>query len=160
MSQLLWTIRDLADAMPSPFETKGQYQRRVWSNLPRYPVQKIQFGMSRLKQQGLARESKKRRFVLELTLEGRRKLLIRQISSKRKPTRDGRSTIIIFDIPEEKRRHRAFLRRLLLKNGFMNLQKSVLISRFELPDEFFELLKELGLYQNVTMIKGQIQFRS
>jgi len=155
---LLETIKAVAEAAPRPFETKGEYQARFWRNMHGYPENKIRLGLYRLKKQGLVKENLKKKFVLELTLEGRHRLLIKKVSQNKTETKDGRSTLVIFDIPEKKSKYRAFLRRLLLKNEFMNLQESVMISKFDLPKEFFELLNELRIRQNVTVLKGQIQY--
>lgn len=159
MHTFLEIINDVAESMPQLFETKGQYQRRLLLSLHGHSLQKVQLGLHRLKQQGLIKERHKKRFVFDLTLAGRHKLLMQKISKTRIESKNNRSTIVIFDIPEEKTKHRTFLRRLLIKNGFINLQKSVLISRFELSQEFFTLLTELKIRQYVTIIKGQVQYR-
>ena len=159
MVELLGAIKDAAQALPQPLESKGEYYQRIYRTTHDYPSQKIYRGIYNLKKQGLVKANTKKRYILELTLEGKQKLLINKISKSRVPRNDGYSTIVIFDIPEERARYRAFLRRLLLKNGFMNIQKSVLISRFDLPQEFFELLKELKIRQNVSVLKAQIQYK-
>lgn len=113
--------------------------------------------LNRLKRQGLVRVQKKdNKVYYRLTQTGRARVLIRQVFQNKIKPPDGLSTVIIFDIPEEKRRIRTFLRRLLLRHGFINLQKSVMIAPYELPKEFFQLMAELGIRQYVTLLKSKI----
>ena len=70
---------------------------------------------------------------------------------------DGLSTIILFDIPEDKHNIRNIFRRHLLKSGYTQIQKSVFISPFKIPKELKDLIKELGLESNVTFIGGKIE---
>lgn len=158
MVELLEMVKELPDILPGPFESKGEYQRRAWQRMRGYPLQRVQLGLSRLEKRDLIRSKKiSNRFVYQLTIVGKQKLLISEIHKSLKKAKDG-SSIVIFDIPEEKRRHRMFLRRLLLKNGFINLQKSVMIAPIELPSSFFRLLEELGIRQNVSVIEGKIRY--
>lgn len=69
---------------------------------------------------------------------------------------DGLSTIVMFDIPEEKHKARDNFRRYLLKNGYMQVQKSVFISPFQVFNEMVELIRELGIIDNVNFISGKI----
>jgi len=157
--ELLEVLEELGDSLPGLFESKGEYQHRVWRSMEqRYSKLKVQKGIYQLKKQGLVKENAKKRFVMDLTITGRHKVLISRIFESNEKSKGNRSTIVIFDIPEDKSKHRMFLRRLLLKNDFINLQKSVMISPFELPKEFFELMEELGIRQNVTVIKGEVSY--
>jgi DNA-binding transcriptional regulator PaaX len=92
-----------------------------------------------------------------LTKQGRFKYLIYQLKTSCKPMSD-RATILIFDIPEEKRIYRDFLRRLLIQMKFTQIQKSVLIAPYILPQEFYELLEETKLLQFVKIIEGKIRY--
>ncbi len=55
---------------------------------------------------------------------------------------DGRLRLLIFDIPEERKEDRNWLRTMLITSGFVLLQKSVWIGRRPLSEEF---LKEIEL---------------
>jgi|GEM_PF-1312763 len=113
--------------------------------------------LNRLKKQGLVQVRKKdNRVYYQVTVSGQTKLLVNQVFANKKRRTDGFSTIIIFDIPEERRKARVYLRKLLLKNGFMNLQKSVLISPNELPKSFFRLLEELKVRRFVTVLSSRV----
>ena len=58
--------------------------------------------------------------------------------------------IIIFDIPEEQRRKRDWLRETLIQLGFSKLQQSVWISKNKLPEE---LLKDLQTFHILEYVE-------
>jgi DNA-binding transcriptional regulator PaaX len=92
-----------------------------------------------------------------LTAKGRVKQLSFKLRIAQKQ-RAKQATIIIFDIPEEKRTFRDYLRRLLKDMKFTMIQKSVFIAPFILPQEFYDLLKELDLLKCVKVIEGKLRF--
>lgn len=92
-----------------------------------------------------------------LTAKGRTKQLLFQLRSQSKQ-RGKQATIIIFDIPEEKRTFRNFLRRLLKQMKFTMIQKSVFITPNILPQEFYDLLAEMKLMEYVKVIEGQVRY--
>lgn len=158
--ELLETLKDLAEGMPLPFESKYEHQKRLRSLMTGYSSKTISQGLSRLQQQGLIeKKQNKKSFNYQLTLTGHQKLLVNKITRVSKTRNENYACIIIFDIPEQKHKHRKFLRRLLLQNGFINLQKSVMISPHDLPKEFIELLSDLDIRQNVTIIHGLVQYK-
>jgi DNA-binding transcriptional regulator PaaX len=69
---------------------------------------------------------------------------------------DGFSTIIIFDIPEDKHKVRDNFRRYLIKNGYTQIQKSVFISSCQVFRELKEFIEELNIVSNVTIISGRV----
>lgn len=71
----------------------------------------------------------------------------------RKSVWDGKWRMVIFDIPEEKRAQRDFLRRQLKWLGFKELQKSVWIFPYDIKRDFEEALTILGID-----IYGDIRF--
>jgi CRISPR-associated endonuclease Cas2 len=77
-----------------------------------------------------------------------------------KRQRGEQATILMFDIPEEKRTYRNFLRRLLKQIDFTMIQKSVFIASYILPKEFYDLLRELDLLRFVKVIEGSIRYYS
>lgn len=66
---------------------------------------------------------------------------------------DGKWRMIIFDIPEETKEQRNFLRRLLKRQGFYGLQASVYISPHPLNREAILYLKETGLISYIRILK-------
>lgn len=157
LTELLEAVKELSELAPKPFESKYDHQKRLWRTMHGYPPQRISQGLYYLQQKNLIRKKKDAYYtVYELTISGKQKILLSKIPMGIRNSKDGNSCIVVFDIPESKRNHRRFIRRLLLNNGFINLQKSVLIGPNFLPSEFLELLEEWKLRQNVTIIKGQI----
>ncbi|MDD5289983.1 MAG: CRISPR-associated endonuclease Cas2 [Patescibacteria group bacterium] len=53
---------------------------------------------------------------------------------------DGQWRILIFDIPENKRRFRDNMRQSLLNLGFIKLQKSVWITPYDIIDDLYEII--------------------
>ena len=60
----------------------------------------------------------------------------------RKRKWDGQWRMIIFDVPEKKRRYRDYLRQMLKTLGFKELQKSTWVTPYPIPDFLKELLWE------------------
>jgi DNA-binding transcriptional regulator PaaX len=156
-AELLETVGNLSVLVPKPFESKHEHITRIRRTMNGYTPLQVSQGLYRLRKQGLIEMTKSNNQpTYALTLTGRHKYLMNKISHEKFSKRDGNSCIVIFDIPEEKSKYRRFLRKFLSNNGFINLQKSVLIGPQFLPKEFFELMSELGIRQNVTVIKGAI----
>jgi len=156
--EVLDMLTEFVELLPRPLEGKYQYQKRLNTRLySRYSPRKVGKKIYELKKQGLITSNKYNGKVKYfLTNKGKRKLLLAQISKKKKTSEDGSSCVIIFDIPKEKDRHRKFLHRILKGFGFINLQKSVMISNEFLPKEFYDLLKDLGIRQNVSVLRLKI----
>lgn len=87
------------------------------------------------------------------------------VSSKYKSEENETLKIIIFDIPEEERRKRDWLRYALKNLKFGMLQKSVWAGKKGLPQEFINDLKRINLFSFVEIFavskKGSlIQFKN
>ncbi|OGE74192.1 MAG: CRISPR-associated endonuclease Cas2 [Candidatus Doudnabacteria bacterium RIFCSPLOWO2_02_FULL_42_9] len=156
--ELLWFLRDMGELIPYPFEGKYQYIKR----LKYYDRYKISRAFWELDRDGLVKKIKKeRKTYYQITNLGRARSLKYIYSRKlRRAKNNGFSTLVMFDIPEEKKKARQFLRRFLIQNGFMMLQKSVFIGPWELLPEFKELLKELQVELNVNILEGRMLFDS
>lgn len=137
-----------------------EYPHYVSKHYPRNHItlKQIQRSLLDLKKQRLIQMKKYREQIkYELTDLGKAKGL--KLLYKRRPKTvrtDGLSTIVIFDIPEEKKRARDFLRRFLKENGFTQLQKSVFIGRFKLFNDFRQILAELNINANVSILEGRV----
>jgi phenylacetic acid degradation operon negative regulatory protein len=59
---------------------------------------------------------------------------------------DGRWRILIFDVPENQRQKRDMLRAKLTDLGFHQLQKSVWITPYPIPEIFTEFLSDIGAH--------------
>ncbi len=93
-----------------------------------------------------------------LTKEGRIRYTILKLKTFRR-RRGSQATIALFDIPEEKRTYRNFIRRLLGQMGFTRLQRSVFITPYILPKEFYDLLREMKILHHFLFIEGRINFK-
>jgi len=148
------------------FSGKYQSQRELRRLLSGRPLQTTQAtnkqvarAVSQLKQQGWIENKKIHdKTYYHLTKEGRVRHLI--YSSKTfDRIRDKQAMIVIFDIPEEKRTFRNFIRRLLKQMDFTMLQKSVFITPYVLPKVFFDLLRDMKLLEYFLFIQGRINFK-
>jgi len=93
-----------------------------------------------------------------LTEKGKLKALegkIDELEIKIPKTWDKLWRVVIFDIPEEKRRARDVLRERLKKLGFLELQKSVFIFPYECKDEieFVVEIFEIRKYVRYLVVK-------
>lgn len=68
---------------------------------------------------------------------------------------DGLLTMAIFDIPTSQNKARTSFRKYLLKNGFVNVQKSVMVSRFLPDDELRGMVKRLKISGFVKLISAK-----
>jgi CRISPR-associated endonuclease Cas2 len=93
--------------------------------------------LRRLESSGHVKEKDKK---IYLTKKGYMEILKYQTQEKY-PRWDNRWRIVIFDIPEEKRNYRDFLRNLLRWIGFRELQKSVWVFPYDARDKIKRLLK-------------------
>lgn len=114
--------------------------------------------IDRVRKQGwLEKKVVEDKIFYSITAKGRVKQLVFKLRTSQKQ-KGEQSTILIFDIPEEKRSSRNFLRRLLKQMKFTSIQKSVLVAPYILPQEFYDLLKELKLLDFVKVIEGRIRY--
>ena len=68
---------------------------------------------------------------------------------------DGFWRVIIFDIPESKRKNRDNLRKEILKQGFGRLQDSTYISPYEFSKSFMNFLQVKGLSGSVLLMEAK-----
>lgn len=141
-------IKDLGEAL-NEFLTTPYGQLRL-TNIPQATYYRK---VKKFKKAGLIKRSPNS--PIELT--NKAKLLLKQ-PAKKQLRNDGYSTIIIFDIPNDKNRERTIFRRYLLRNRYIQLQESVLISPDELTQETKELINELKIKTFVCIISGKINY--
>ncbi|HDO23714.1 MAG TPA: CRISPR-associated endonuclease Cas2 [bacterium] len=92
-----------------------------------------------------------------LTKEGKKKALQFQIDEIKikKPTEwDSIWRIVIFDIPEKKKKAREALRRKLQELGFKKLQKSVFVHPFECEDEIDFIVEVFQIRPYIRFIRA------
>lgn len=166
MSKQKYTKPLTVDIVALLFSGKYQSQREIRRLLyPRFKDtnpfinKQVARAVSKLKQRGWIENKKiQDKTYYSLTNEGRIRHLI--YSSKTfSRIRGKQATIVIFDIPEEKRTFRNFIRGLLKQMDFTMLQKSVFITPYILPEEFFEILRVMKLLEHFLFIEGRINFK-
>lgn len=68
---------------------------------------------------------------------------------------NGKWLIVVFDIPEKKKRDRDILRNKLYELGFGKLQRSVFISPFDIYEDLVEFLESLGFSKQALVIESK-----
>ena len=64
---------------------------------------------------------------------------------------DGLSSLVTFDIPEDKHNARDIFRRFLKHNGYTQIRESCFLSPFQISADLKELIHELKLETNVSV---------
>ncbi len=112
-----------------------------------------------LRDEGLVSSRKKPDGLLwRITTKGKKKLKILEVRNhmaglgeRSKPIVS--SVIVSYDIPEEFRHERNWVRSVLKTADFTMVQRSVWIGKRRLPEEFFSLLKERGLLETIHVFE-------
>ena len=112
--------------------------------------------LSRLKKRGLVEN---RNGIWAITKKGRRFLKNKLISKiphfkHFKIKSEKRNMVIVFDIPELRRKQKNWLRAELVALDFIPLQKSVWLGPAPLPKEFIKYLSETNLLQYLKFFKA------
>ncbi len=69
------------------------------------------------------------------------------------PKTSLKNLIVIYDIPEEKKKERDWFRRHLKRFGFSMIQRSVWVGPSPLPKDFLEYIKEIKLKKTFKTFK-------
>ncbi len=75
------------------------------------------------------------------------------IPAKKTKLADGRYLMVIFDVPEKYKRGRDNLRYFLKDNNFIQLQKSVWISNYDIGEEIIEYVKTCDISEWINVIR-------
>jgi len=155
-SYILFAVKDF----PEDF-TQG-FLRELPNTHPGFRLMKDMFGcnskgfkentikvnISRLKKQGLIGESENKKFYL--TVKGKEIIAyIRDRYSILNKAWDKKIRVVVFDIPEEKKRFREWLRQELSLLLFKSLQKSVYIGKYPIPDDLYQELIKNDVFKDV-----------
>lgn len=110
--------------------------------------------LSRLKRKRLVNtRGPKKKTVWLITTRGRNHFQkIIAAASRTLPPDDGKMRLVVFDVPEEERKKRDWLRKRLLSCEYEPLQKSVWVGTRPLPAELMEELKDNHLTSYVYII--------
>ncbi len=125
---------------------------KVWKEINKSDLGRI---VKRLeKQEMISINEKDNKISIEITEKGKRRLLeydFENIMLKHKK-RDGKWRLIIFDIPEGKKKSRDAFRRKLLQLDCIRLQDSVFVSAYPCKDEIDFLSNYLEISDFVTLL--------
>ncbi len=80
------------------------------------------------------------------------KLIFKKFESN-KTDKDPKDLLLLYDVPEDKKSHRDWLRRELINFNFIIIQRSVWVGPSPLPKEFMEYLKSIGLKDTIKTFK-------
>jgi DNA-binding transcriptional regulator PaaX len=109
----------------------------------------LRVNLGRLEREGLIAKGEKKK-VYYLTDKGEEIVAyIRDRYSILEKPWDGKIRLVIFDIPENKRSQREWLRLELLLMQYKLLQKSVYIGKYPIPDDFYQELIKNGIFEDV-----------
>lgn len=104
-----------------------------------------------LKEKGfIETEKHEGKIVLKLTKGGYDQAILQKILANEKW--DGKWRIVIFDIPENKRKLRNILRSKLREWEFIPWQKSVWVSKKAVEKQLKDFIQEVGIYQWVKVL--------
>lgn len=125
---------------------------KQWKKYNRRDLGKV---LKRLeKQEMISYKEENGKTKIEITEKGKKRLLeydFENITLKAKKT-DNKWRLIIFDIPEDKKRSRDAFRKKLLQLNFIRLQDSVFASVFPCKSEIDFLCHYLGISDFVTLV--------
>ncbi|MBI4094682.1 MAG: hypothetical protein HY435_00615 [Candidatus Liptonbacteria bacterium] len=154
------TAADLLDIMASDYATSYRKMRRSIRSGPRSfqsnwadnyrEAQRFYSLLQYLKQQGfIEKTGASRSSVWHITRKGLKKFSILKKKNQLQRSvahyegkEDDKLRIIVFDVPEDERVKRIWLRSALLSLGFTLLQKSVWAGARKIPQDFLEDLQE------------------
>jgi len=107
-----------------------------------------------LKQRGYLKILRvKNNSAIIITPKGIEKIFIAEIKLiDRKPRRDRKWQMVLFDIPENKRRNRDLFRRALQYLGYKKLQKSIWVCPYDVLRETKDLIKRYNLKPYVELL--------
>lgn len=133
------------------FSYTGQYKSMLGFRNSR-KQSSVYEAVRRLRKKGIIEYEKDKdgKILLKLSALGRDFLGI----NEREEEWDGKYRIVIWDIPEKKRRIRDLFRRRLKGWGFKNWQKSVWISKRNVTDKLRQLISELEMEGQVAVIES------
>jgi DNA-binding transcriptional regulator PaaX len=143
--KFIYETGELLPGIESPYDYARRLRRSTYYG-----------AVYRLERRGLIAK-KTKAGVISYTITDKGKLLVGQKFAAKKRT-DGFSTLVLFDIPESKRKARNLFRKYLMINGFIPMQKSAYISRNKIPKTIIAVAKELGLSANVSVIGGKVEY--
>lgn len=131
------------------------YKTHIYAKGYERPLKKSEFSqaLKRLRERGLIEQDliDEGKIIFKLTELGRDILGVKTFNEF---DWDGIWRIVVFDIPEEKRRIRNLFRRKLKHWGFILWQQSVWVTKNNVTNKLRSLIDELGIGQWVAVLES------
>lgn len=141
------------------FETPYMHMKRLWREARGVPGPKrwrynqaIRYLEHAAQVEVLERNDKT---FLKLTRKGKLRVLLERLENgyQKQTDWDGKWRLIIWDIPEKSRLHRDQIRKFIKDLGFLQLQQSVFITPYPLPQSAVLYLQESGLSKYLRFLR-------
>ena len=134
--------------------------RDEWTNVNKKKYEKTKsrkrftWLVQRLKQEGYLKTLRiKNNSAILVTPKGLDRILKTKLKLiDKKMRKDGKWQMVLFDIPESKRRDRDLFRRALRYLGYQKLQKSIWVCKYDVEKETKELIKNYSLEAYVELL--------
>ena len=134
--------------------------RDEWTNINKKKYEKernrkrFTWLIYRLKQEGYLKTLKiKNNSAILITPKGLDRVFKTKLKLiERKPRKDGKWQMVLFDIPETKRRSRDLFRVALRYLGYQKLQKSIWVCQYDVLKETKDLIKRYNLKEYVELL--------
>ncbi|OGE32914.1 hypothetical protein A3C59_01780 [Candidatus Daviesbacteria bacterium RIFCSPHIGHO2_02_FULL_36_13] len=114
----------------------------------------LSVALKRLRENGLIELVSDEKLVARLTDSGKDKVLWEKIKSDDEKW-DGKWRIVIWDIPEKRRKARDLLRYKLKWLGFKQLQKSIWVTKKDCTEMLRDYINKLGIKEWVRVIEAE-----
>lgn len=125
-----------------------------------YKYQTLANRCSILKSNGYIKEANGTYFIThkgEEFLSRKNKIIFKKFESNKKDN-DPKDLLLLYDVPEDKKTHRDWLRRELINFSYIMIQRSVWVGPSPLPKGFTEYLRDIGLKDSIKTFKLQKGF--
>jgi len=144
----------VAKILPRP----GQDYKKDWKEWKRFNSSYLRRTLERLKRQKLVeiQEGEKGVTTIKITAPGKRKVLkyaLEELEIPQLKFWDGKWRLIIYDIPQHKRRLSNLLSQTLKNLGFLALQKSVYLIPYPCQSQVEFIREYFGLGDNVLILE-------
>lgn len=135
-----------------------RYENRSWMEKfleDKNKRQKIHSALANLKRRGYLQKRKfKKSYGFILTNKAQKKVLSLRLKSYRKnKIPNSEQLLVFFDIPEKIKLTRELFRRKLKELGFVQLQKSIWITSYNVVEEVKELIQNYSIENQVQILR-------
>lgn len=148
---ILDILLDFGENMP----LQGSPWRRM-KGIPRPPRWRLNRALAYLEKRGEIKQvERNNKIFLSLTREGKIRALMLSLyrGFEKKSDWDGKWRLIMWDIPEKFSEERNKIRRLVKDLEFYQLQKSVFVTPYPLPDSAIDYLRESELLNYIRLLR-------